>query len=178
MLIPSEKMIADTLTKPSHTKLLNCLKEKFFLIQYSSSSRGCWNSMLLQTQSCESSTKYLSNLIGKPNLMIFTSPLDSLTSFSCSLPLFPSLINLYIPCSAPSQNKLFDFAQSTPSLPSSPFGLTWSLPSIPPPLFDHSQSTPSFFHHPSFFHFPWPCSINPFLLPSSILLPFFLDLAQ
>jgi hypothetical protein len=37
MLIPSEQMIADTLTKPSNAESLNRLKEKCFLIQYSSS---------------------------------------------------------------------------------------------------------------------------------------------
>jgi hypothetical protein len=41
MLIPSEEMIANTLTKPSNAESLNCLKEKCFLIQYSSSSGGC-----------------------------------------------------------------------------------------------------------------------------------------
>jgi hypothetical protein len=41
MLIPSEEMIANNLTKPSNAKSLNCLKEKCFLIQYSSSSGGC-----------------------------------------------------------------------------------------------------------------------------------------
>jgi hypothetical protein len=41
MLIPSEEMIADTLTKPSNAESLNRLKEKCFLVQYSSSSGGC-----------------------------------------------------------------------------------------------------------------------------------------
>lgn len=41
ILIPSEDMIADTLTKPSNTDSLNRLKERCFLVHYSSSCGGC-----------------------------------------------------------------------------------------------------------------------------------------
>ena len=41
VLIPSKDMIADALTKSSNAKSLNCLKEKCFLVQYSSSCGGC-----------------------------------------------------------------------------------------------------------------------------------------
>jgi hypothetical protein len=41
VLIPSEEMIADTLTNSSNVKSLNCLKERCFLVQYSPSCGGC-----------------------------------------------------------------------------------------------------------------------------------------
>ncbi|KNZ48474.1 hypothetical protein VP01_5647g1, partial [Puccinia sorghi] len=47
-LIPSEKMVANALTKPANQESLNRLREKCFLVTvlFSSNGGGCWNSAL------------------------------------------------------------------------------------------------------------------------------------